>query len=86
MKNICRKIKLHKYRTELTEDICKETDGTKFLIVYKDNKWELGDSFDVRYALEKDHIRPVYYIFDMNDRITVQKEVIINTDEITKGD
>ena len=86
MKNICRKITLHKYRCKVTEDICKETDGTEFLIVYKDNKWQVGDSIDVRYALEQDHIRPVYYVFDMNDRITVRKDILIDTDEMKKGD
>ena len=85
MKNICRTIKLHKYRCKVTEDICKETDGTSFMIIYKDNKWKMGDSFDVRYALEHDHIRPVNYIFDMNDRIIVRKDVLINTDEL-KGE
>ena len=82
MKNICRTLKLKKYRSKITEDICKETDGTNFMIIYDDNKWNLGDSWDVRKALENDHIRKISYIFDMNDRITIQRDILISTDEI----
>ena len=86
MKNICRQIKLRKYRSELTEDICKETDGTEFIILYDDGKWSLDDTWDVRKALENDHIRGIHYIFDINDRITISRNVIIDTDAIGKGE
>ena len=85
MKKICRTIKLKKYRSKLTEDICKETDGTNFIIIY-DDKWSLADTWDVRRALENDHIKPVKYIFDMNDRIVIKRDVLIDTDEIEKGE
>ena len=86
MKNICRTLKLKKYRSKITEDICKETDGTSFMIIYDDDKWDFGDIWDVRKALERDHIKQVRYIFDMNDRINIFRDVIINTDAIEKGE
>ena len=86
MKTVCRKLKLKKYRSELTEDICKETDGTNFLIVFSGGSCKYGDEYDVRRALEEDHIKKIDYIFDMNDRITIRRDIIIDTDEIIKGD
>ena len=82
MKNICRILKLKKYRSALTEDICKETDGTEFIIIYDDKTWSLTDTYDVRKALENDHIKPIRYIFDMNDRIIIKRDILIDTDEI----
>lgn len=81
-KSICRILKLKKYRSALTEDICKETDGTEFLIIFKNGQWKSGDKYDVRFALEEDHINPIDYIFDMNDRIIVNRNILINTDDI----
>ena len=86
IKKVCRKIKLKKYRSELTEEVCKETDNTHFIIVYVNGQWEYGDCWDVRKALENDHIKKINCIFDANDRISIFRDIIIDTDAIEKGE
>lgn len=85
MKKICRTLKLKKFKTEINKEFFDSmpTSERSFYILYDDGKYELAWSeYDVIRALEKDHIRRVKYIFDTTDKIMVNREIIINTDEI----
>lgn len=83
MKKICRTIKLLKYKTKINEEFIGEFDNHKFIVCFNDNKWLFAcDKYDLRKFLERDHIRPIRYIFDLTNRIIIDRDVLINTDEV----
>lgn len=83
MKKICRTIKLRKFKTKLNEESIKDIVCTDFIVLFDDGKWLLAYNKDhLRELLEKDHIRSIRYIFDMTDRIIIDRDVLINTDEV----
>lgn len=85
MKKICRIIKLKKYKTQFMEDEdwIKSRENNSWIIVFTD--WTATfcwDKNELYKYLENDHIKPIQYIFDTIDKITIDRDVIINTDII----
>lgn len=85
MKKICRTIKLRKFKTKLNEESLKDIEGTEFIVCFSNNKWLYAwGKEDLRSLLERDHINPISRIFDMTDRITINRDVLIDVDEVVK--
>lgn len=87
MKKICRTIKLKKYKTQFIEDEdwIKSRENNSWIIVFTD--WTATfcwDKNELYKYLENDHIKSIQYIFDIIDKITIDRDVIINTDELIK--
>lgn len=83
MKKICRTIKLIKFKSKLNEDSIKNIEGTEFIVCFVSGKYTVvWCTDDLRLLLERDHINPIRYIFDMTDRIIISRDVLINTDEV----
>lgn len=83
MKKICRTIKLLKFKTKLNEESIAKFDNHEFIVCFTDSKWKYIICKDeLREYLEKDHINPIRYIFDITDRIIIDRNVLINTDEV----
>lgn len=85
MKKICRTIKLKKYKTQFIEDEdwIKSRENNSWIIVFTD--WTATfcwDKNELYKYLENDHIKSIQYIFDIIDKITIDRDVIINTDEL----
>lgn len=81
MKVVCRKLQLRKYRTEFNKESVDKWAGNEFLVVYSDGTTEhCIAKYELYSCLEKDHIKPIRYIFDMTDRICVSRDIIIKTD------
>ena len=79
-KKIIQTIKLRKLKSAITQESLKNFENKEFYVLYKDGTWEyIMDTYDLRKALEKDHIKPIYYIFDNTDRIIVDRKVLIDT-------
>lgn len=83
MKKICRTIKLRKFKTKINEEFIAEYNNHQFLVCFDDSKWKYVLCKDeLRELLERDHINPIRYIFDITDRIIVDRDVLINIDEV----
>lgn len=83
MKNICRTIKLRKLKSGVAEEFWKEMEGTEFVVIFDDGKAETWVNKERLYQLlENDHINHIKYIFDSTDRITLDRDIIINTDNM----
>lgn len=83
MKKICRTIKLMKFRSRLNEDSIKNIEGTEFVVCFDNRKYiRAYDKDDLRRLLERDHINPIRYIFDITDRIIISRDILIDTDEV----
>lgn len=83
MKKICRTIKLKKYKTYLDELSLEKIEGNNFIICFNDGSWIFGiNKDDLQNNLEKDHIKRIRFIFDFGDRICINRDVVIDTDEI----
>ena len=83
MKKICRKIKLRKLKSGIQAESWKALEGTDFLVVFSDGTTEHCLNKNELYnCLSKDHIKNIRYIFDMTDRIVLDKTVIIDTDNV----
>lgn len=86
MKKINQTIKLRKLKTKLNEESLKFLENNEFLVWYKDNTCEnVYCKDDLIRILEKDHIKPIRYIFDMTDRIIVDRDVQIDVSQIDKN-
>lgn len=83
VKKIIQTIKLRRLKTEVNKkDIEKMCEGN-YLVWFRDNTCEeVYCKDDLINILSKDHIKPIRYIFSMADRIVVDRDIAINTDEI----
>lgn len=83
MKKIIQTIKLRKFKANLSPESIELLEGNEFLIWYKDGTTK--DIFlkdDLIEALENDHIKPIKYIFDMSDRIILDRDIKIDITKI----
>lgn len=82
MKKIIQTIKLRKFKTGLSKEIQRMLEGDDFLVLYKDDSIKyIYTKDDLIKELEKQHIRPIKYIFDMSDRIVLDIDIQV---DITK--
>ena len=83
MKKIIQTIKLRRLKTEVNKNLIEEQNKNEFLILFKDGTCkETYYKDDIIRLLEKDHIKPIRYIFNMSDRIIVDRDIHINTEEV----
>lgn len=83
MKKIIQTIKLRRLKTEVNKNLIEEQNKNEFLILFKDGTCkETYYKDDLIRLLEKDHIKPIRYIFNMSDRIIVDRDIHINTEEV----
>ena len=83
MKKLIQTIKLRRFKTEVNKESIEIMCEGNYLVWFKDNSCqECYTKDDLIRLLEKDHIKPIRYIFNMSDRIIVDREIYINTDEI----
>lgn len=67
-------IELIKTRKEYREELLEKQEKQK-------NKQECYTKDDLIRLLEKDHIKPIRYIFNMSDRIIVDRDIRLNIEE-----
>ena len=83
MKKIIQTIKLRKFKTNLSQESIELLEGNEFLIWYKDNTVKvIYLKEDLIFELENDHIKPIKYIFDMSDRIILDRDIKIDITKI----
>jgi len=83
MKKICRKLSLRRIKTEITKEVLKECEGRDFIVLFDNGKYERTYfKEDLISILEKDHINRIYCLFDLTDKIYVDRDVLINTDNL----
>ena len=83
MKKICRTIKLMKFKTDICDTDLEKIRGSDFVVLFwNDTYVKCYGKDELRYILEKDHINPIRYIFDLTDRIILDRDVLINTYEV----
>lgn len=83
MKKVCRIIKLRKYKSFFDKETIDKIEGHDFIVCFSDSTFEWCISKDeLTKCLEKDHIKRIRYIFDMSDRISINRDVLIDTSEI----
>lgn len=83
MKKICRTIKLRKLKSFIDKETLDKLTGSEYIVCFDDDSYKLCLSkTELREWLEKDHIKGISYIFDIMDRIVIDRNVLVNTDEI----
>jgi hypothetical protein len=83
VKKLIQTIKLRRFKTEVNKEIIEKMCEGDYLVWFKDNSCqECYTKDDLIRLLEKDHIKPIRYIFNMSDRIIVNRDIYINKDEI----
>lgn len=79
LKKIIQTIKLRKYKTKVVDEALKHHPINEYLIWYKDGMAEdVWNKDELINILEKDHIRPIRYIFDMTDRIILDRDIKVD--------
>lgn len=83
MRKVIQTIRLRKLKTEVNKKSIEEMCEGNYLVLFRDNTCEeVYFKDDLIKILSKDHIKPVRYVFSMADRIIVDRDIAINTDEI----
>ena len=83
MKSVCRYLKLKKLKSGVAKESWEKLAGNDFLVVFSDGTTEhCIDKYALYSCLEKDHIKSIRYIFDMTDRIVINRNIIIDTEAI----
>ena len=83
MKKIIQTIKLRKFKTKINENILKSFENQEFLVCFRDNTCkEDYHKYELINLLEKDHIKPIRCIFDMTDRITLDRDIKVDISEV----
>ena len=77
MSKIYQYIKLRKFINEKNKKALEQLKGYEFLIWYQDNTCKDVMKDDLIYELKHDREKPIRYIFDMTDRIIVDRQIII---------
>lgn len=81
MKKIKRIITLRKLKTEMNRESLKQFEGHEFVVLFDDGKYEkVYFKEELIEVLENDYRRSVWYIFDMTDRIIIDRNVLINVE------
>ena len=83
IKKICRKIKIKKLKSGVMAETWETLAGNDFIVIFSDGTTKRCiDREELYNCLEKDHIKRIHYIFDMTDRIILERDIIINTEEV----
>lgn len=83
MKKLIQTIKLRRLKTEVNKEIIEKMCEGDYLVWFKDNSCQEAYTKDnLINLLEKDHIKPIRYIFNMSDRIIVDRDIHINIKEV----
>ena len=77
MRKIQQYIKLRKFINDKNKKALESLKGFEFLIWYQDNTCKDVLKDDLIYELKNDREKPIRYIFDMQDRIIVERKIII---------
>ena len=78
MKKLFQTIKLRKLKTEMNEESINKMCEGEYLVLFQDNTCQqVMFKDDLMRILEKDHIKPVRYIFSMADRIYIDRDIKI---------
>ncbi len=78
MKKLFQTIKLRKLKTEMNEESINKMCEGEYLVLFQDNTYQqVMFKDDLMKILEKDHIKPVRYIFSMADRICIDRDIKI---------
>lgn len=79
MKKLIQTIKLRRYKTDVIKKYLENNPSEEFYILYKDRTYEMVYfKEDLIKILEKDHIKPIQYIFDATDRIILERDIKVN--------
>lgn len=78
MKKICRTIKLRRFKCLVNKEEINKLGGYEFIVCFDDNtyKWCLSKS-ELYRCLEQDHIKGIRYVFDVLDRMIIDRDVLI---------
>lgn len=84
MKKIIQTLKLRKFKTQLMGDYLeKHHNEDEWYVLYKDMTFEyVYFKDDLIRILQKDHIKPVMYIFNATDRIVLERNIKIDLGEV----
>lgn len=84
MKKIIRIIKLRKYKNKvIVENLKNSLNEDEFYILYKNGTYEyVYFKDDLIDRIEKDHLKPIRYIFDATDRIIVNRDIKVDISEV----
>ena len=79
MKNLIQTIKLRKLKTTRNEEILKNEENEQFVVLYEDGTYDrVWFKNDLEPILRNDSKKRIWYIFDMVDRINLERKVLIN--------
>lgn len=79
MKNLIQTIKLRKLKTTRNEEILKNEENEQFVVLYEDGTYDrVWFKDDLEPILRNDPKKRIWYIFDMVDRISLERDVLIN--------
>lgn len=82
MKKLIQKIKLRKFIDSIPKNHLKDWRESEFVVLYRNDKYKILDNKQQLESEIKKHNRDIWYIFDMVDRITLDRDIEINCEKL----
>lgn len=82
MKKIIQKIKLKKFRNYIPEECHKDYSCDSFIVLYRNYTFKRIYSKSELIDVIQKHAKDICYVFDMIDRIILDKDILVNMDDL----
>ena len=82
MKKLIQKIKLRKFIDSIPENHLKDWREIDFVVLYRNGEYKMLDNKQqLEFEIRK-HNEGIWYIFDMADRIILDRDIKINCEQL----
>lgn len=81
MKKLIRKIKLRRFKDSIPESAKRDFIKQEFIVLYRNNKYKLLENEEKLNLEIERNIGDIWYIFDMVDRMILDKNIEIEQGE-----
>ena len=82
MKKLIQKIKLRKFIDAIPKTNTKQWREIDFVVLYRNGKYKMLDNKEQLESEIRKHNKDIWYIFDMADRIILDRDIEINCEKL----
>lgn len=82
MKKLIQKIKLRKFIDSIPENHLKDWREIDFVVLYRNGKYKMLDNKEQLESEIRKNNGDIWYIFDMADRIILDRDIKINCEKL----
>lgn len=82
MKKICRTIRLRRFKCLVDKDAIRMLGGDEYIVCFDNNTYKhCLSKGELYHCLEQDHIKGIRCVFDVLDRMIIDRDILIKIDD-----